>query len=105
MKQIVSLVGSIASTPLIYSKLLNSYLSALLKCLKILTLLSHPLQTHMVRRCPQLRPETQTQRWINPSGRLVYLQRQLLKIGCRLSRAHKGIKDHVFGCHQSLSES
>ena len=44
-----------------------------------------------IGRCPQLRPETRTQRWINPSGRLMYLQQQLLKIGCLLSRAHIGM--------------
>lgn len=42
-------------------------------------------------RCPQLRLETRTRRWLNPSGRLIYLQLQLLKIGCRRSRVLVGM--------------
>ena len=44
-----------------------------------------------IGRCPQPRPETRTRRWLNPSGRLIYLQLQLLKIGCRRSRVLVGM--------------
>jgi hypothetical protein len=53
--------------------------------------MSHPLKTYILDDVPNPDPETRTQRWINPSGRLMYLQQQLLKIGCRLSRAHVGM--------------
>jgi hypothetical protein len=58
-----------------------------------------------IGRCPQPRPETRTRRWINLLWSLTYLQQQLLKIWCRLSRAHVGmITSHLWLSPKSVDE-
>ena len=92
-KQILSLVnGRIASNFLIPSKLqILTSLFDFQRIWKLLTLLPHLVPKLGIGRCPKLRPETRTQRWINLSGRLMYLQQQLLKVGRQLIRMHMGM--------------